>query len=67
MKYDSVNELMKTGWLPEVGEMRGCRQAYRSRVRSEFGISDLGGRGGVGGRLRGLRALRREGEVGTRD
>ena len=62
-----MNELMMTGWLPEVGGMRGCRQAFRSRVRSEIGRPDLGGREGLGGRRRGLRALRREGEVGTRD
>ena len=64
-----MNELMMTGWLPEVGWMRGCRQAYRSRVRSEIGRRDLGGREaeGLRGRLRGRRALRREGEVGTRD
>ena len=67
MKYGLVNELMMTGWLYEVGEMLGCRQAYRSRVRSEIGRRDLGGREGLGGRLRGRRALRREGEVGTRD
>ena len=47
-----------TGWLPEVGWMRGCRQAYRSRVRSEIGRRDLGGREGLGGRLRGRRAIR---------
>ena len=56
-----------TGWLSEVGEMRGCRQAYRSCVRSEIGRRDLGGREGLGGLRRGLRTLRREGEVGTRD
>ena len=56
-----------TGWLPEVGRMRVCRQAFRSRVGSEIGLPDLGGREGLGGRLRGRRALRREGEVGTRD
>ena len=64
-----MNELMMTGWLPEVGWMRACRQAYRSRVRSEIGRRDLGWRKGVGGRFErgGRRALRREGEVGTRD
>ena len=36
-----MNELMMTGWLPEVGWMRGCRQACRSRVRSEIGRRDL--------------------------
>ena len=45
-EFDAVNKLMMTGWLPEVGRMWGCRQAYRSCVRSEVGISDLGGRGG---------------------
>ena len=29
-----------TGWLPEVGGVWACRQAYRSCVRSEVGISD---------------------------
>ena len=67
VKSDSVNELMMTGWLPEVGGMRGCRQAYRSCVRSLIGRRDLGGREGLGGRLGGRRALRREGEVGRRD
>ena len=63
-----MNELMMTGWLPaRSGKMRGCRQAYRSCVRSEIGRRDLGGREGLGGRLRGRRALRREGVVGTRD
>ena len=56
-----------TGWLPEVGEMLGCWQACRSRVGSEIGRRDLGGREGLGGLRRGLRTLRREGEVGTRD
>ena len=51
----------------EVGWMRACRQAYRSRVRSEIGRRDLGEREGLGGHWRGRRALRREGEVGTRD
>ena len=50
-----MNELMMTGWLYEVGEMRECRQAYRSCVRSEIRRRDLGGREGVGGRLRGRR------------
>ena len=40
----SVNELMMTGWLPEVGDGRACRQAYRSYVRSEIGRRELGGR-----------------------
>ena len=63
-----MNELMMTtGWLPEVEWMRACRQAFLSRVRSEIDRRDLGGREGVGGRRRGRRALRREGEVGTRD
>ena len=53
-----MNELMMTGWLLEVGEMRGCRQAFRSRVGSEIGRPDLGGREGVGGRWRGRRALK---------
>ena len=48
-----MNELMMTGWLPEVGRMRGCRQAYRSCVRSEIGRRDLGGREGLGGRFEG--------------
>ena len=45
--------------------MVGCRQTCRLCVRSEIDRRDLGGREGLGGRLRGLRALRREGEVGT--
>ena len=57
---------MMTGWLPEVGGMRAYRQAYRSCIRSEFGRRDLGWRESLG-TLRGRRALRREGEVGTRD
>ena len=40
-----------TGWLPEVGEMRVCRQTYRSCVRSEIGRRDLGGREGLGAAL----------------
>ena len=36
-------------------------------LEAEIGRPDLGGREGIGGRLRGRRALRREGEVGTRD
>ena len=42
-----------TDWRPEVGEMRACRQACRSRVRSEIGGRDLGGREGLGGRSEG--------------
>jgi hypothetical protein len=38
-----------TGWLPEVGEMLGCWQACRSRIGSEIGRRDLGGREGLGG------------------
>ena len=29
--------MMMTGWLPEVGDVRACRQAYRSGVRSGIG------------------------------
>ena len=47
--WSIVNELMMTGWLPEVGGGWGCRQAFRSRVtvRSEIGRPDLGGREGA--------------------
>ena len=43
MKCGLVNELMMTGWLPEVGSVRAYRKAYRSCVRSEFDSRDLGG------------------------
>ena len=63
-----MNELMITGWLPEVGEMGMplAGKRYRSCVRSEIGRRDLGGRDGLGGRLRGRRVLRRKGEVSAR-
>ena len=58
-------------WLREVGYVRACdgKRAGRARscVRSKYGGRDLGGHEGVVGRLTGRRALRREGEVGTRD
>ena len=57
-----------TGWLPEVGGVHagvsGCRQAYRSCVRSDIGRP----RTSEGARPRGRRRpFKRESEVGTRD
>ena len=67
VKCGLVNELMMTGWLPEVGSVRAYRKAYRSCVRSEFDSHDLGGCEGLGDRRRARRAIRREGEVGAHD
>ena len=39
MKCGLVNELMMTGWLPEVGEMRGC-SATRSRFDDSVQSTD---------------------------
>ena len=74
MTLISVDEVMITGGLPEVG-VRGDAESgdVGKRTGRALGarsvvVTSEGARGSEhSGRLRGRRALRREGEVGTRD